>query len=166
MDLANHFFNTIKNTSFSVKKKKLLSIASLDRKGYRVSFIDGKVLMWSKGKILEDDVVIGEEEGGLYKFKVNPETSLFHETTSSSELWHRRLDDINYKELSYVRKVVTGLPDLNIDHEGTFKGCEIGKNINNPFSKSETKTKGTLELIHSDVCGPIPSISLSRYEYY
>ena len=25
---------------------------------------------------------------------------------------------------------------------------------------------GTLELIHSDVCGPIPSISLSGYEYY
>ena len=32
----------------------------------------------------------------------------------------------------------------------------------NPFLKSEIKTKGTLELIHSDV----PSISLSGYEYY
>ena len=41
-----------------------------------------------------------------------------------------------------------------------------GKNIKIPFSKSETKTKGTLELIHSDVCGPIPSTSLSGYEYY
>ena len=25
---------------------------------------------------------------------------------------------------------------------------------------------GTLELIHSDVCGPMPSIALSGYEYY
>ena len=41
-----------------------------------------------------------------------------------------------------------------------------GKNINNPFLKSETNTKGTLESIHYDVCGPIPSISLSGYEYY
>ena len=40
------------------------------------------------------------------------------------------------------------------------------KNINNPFLKSETNTKGTLESIHYDVCGPIPSISLSRYESY
>ena len=32
--------------------------------------------------------------------------------------------------------------------------------------KSETKTKGTLELIHSDVSGPIPSTTLSGYEYY
>ena len=40
------------------------------------------------------------------------------------------------------------------------------KYIKNPFSKSETKTKGTLELIHSYVCGPIPSTSLSCYKYY
>ena len=42
-------------------KKNLLCISSLDKKGYRVVFIDGQVLMWSKGKKLEDDVVIGEE---------------------------------------------------------------------------------------------------------
>ena len=65
-----------------------------------------------------------------------------------------------------MSKVVTGLPDLKIDHAGTCKGCASGKNIKNPFLKSETKTKGTLELIHSDVCGPMPSISLSGYEYY
>ena len=41
-----------------------------------------------------------------------------------------------------------------------------GKNIKNPFLKSETNTKGTLEFILSDVCGPIPSTYLSGYEYY
>ena len=81
-------------------------------------------------------------------------------------LWHRRLAYINYKVFPYVSKVVTGLPDLKIDVEGTCKGCAKGKNIKNPFLKSETKSKGMLELIHSDVCGPIPSISLSGYEYY
>ena len=65
-----------------------------------------------------------------------------------------------------MSKVVTGLPDLEIDHEGTCKGCVRGKNIKNPFSKSETKTKGTLELIRSDVCGPMSSTSLSGFEYY
>ena len=33
--------------------------------------------MWSKGKTIEDAVVIGEEEGGLYKLKGNLETTLF-----------------------------------------------------------------------------------------
>ena len=48
-------------------KKNLLSISALDKKGYRFSFIDGHVLMWSKGKTIEYVVVLGEEEGGLYK---------------------------------------------------------------------------------------------------
>ena len=34
------------------------------------------------------------------------------------------------------------------------------------FQKSETNTKGTLELIHFDVCGPMPSTYISGYEYY
>ena len=50
-------------------KKNLLSIYALDKKGYRVAFIDGQILMWSNGKTLEDVVVIVEEQGGLYKLK-------------------------------------------------------------------------------------------------
>ena len=44
--------------------------------------------MWTKGKTIEDVLVIGEEEGGLYKLKGHPETTLVHDITSSSELWH------------------------------------------------------------------------------
>ena len=122
--------------------------------------------MWPKGKNIEDAIIIGEEEGGLYKLKGHSETTLVHESTDPSELWHRRLAHINYKALPHVNKVVTGLPDMKIKHEGICKGCAKGKNIKNPFLKSETKTKGTLELIHSDVCGPMSSTSLSGFEYY
>ena len=50
-------------------KKNFLSISALDKKGFIVAFIDGQVLMWTKGKTLEYAVVIGEEEGGLYKLR-------------------------------------------------------------------------------------------------
>ena len=50
-------------------KKNLLSISALDKKGFRVSFIDGEVLMWPRGSSLEDAIVIRVEEGGLYKLK-------------------------------------------------------------------------------------------------
>jgi hypothetical protein len=46
-----------------------------------------------------------------------------------------------------------------------MKGCAQGKNIKNPFPESDSKA-GVLELIHSNVCGPIPSTSLSGYVYY
>ena len=34
------------------------------------------------------------------------------------------------------------------------------------LSEKRKKTKGTLDLIHSDVCGHIASTYLSGYEYY
>ena len=67
-------------------KNNLLSISALDKKGFRVSFIDGQVLMWPKGNNIEDPVIIGEEEGDLYKLKGHVEKTLFHESTNPSEL--------------------------------------------------------------------------------
>ena len=54
-------------------KKNLISIFALDAKGMRVSFVDGLVLMWPKGNTFDDAIVIGEQEGGLYKLKGQPE---------------------------------------------------------------------------------------------
>jgi hypothetical protein len=47
-----------------------------------------------------------------------------------------------------------------------MQGCAQGKNIKNPFLKRDNKAKGVLELIHPDVCGPMPSASISWYVYY
>ena len=71
-------------------KKNILSISVLDAKGMRVSFANGQVLMWPKGKTIDDATMIGEEYGGLYKLKGQPEQALAHESIEPSELWHRR----------------------------------------------------------------------------
>jgi hypothetical protein len=84
-----------------------------------------------------------------------------HTIENPCELWHRILAHINYKALPYICKAVTGLPELKVDHEGVCNRCAQGKNIKNPFPKRDNKTKGVLELIHSDVCGPMPSSSIS-----
>jgi hypothetical protein len=39
--------------------KNLLSISTVDNKGFRDSFIYGEVIMWPKGKTIEDAIVIG-----------------------------------------------------------------------------------------------------------
>ena len=41
-----------------------------------------------------------------------------------------------------------------------------GKNVKKPFPSSESKAKEILEIIHSYVCGPMSSNSLSGYAYY
>ena len=50
-------------------KKNLLSISALDAKEMRVAFINGQVIMWPKGKNIDEAIVTGEQEGGLYKLK-------------------------------------------------------------------------------------------------
>ena len=50
-------------------RKNLLSISSLEEKGFIISFVDEEVLMWPKGKYFNDAIVISVQEGGLYKLK-------------------------------------------------------------------------------------------------
>ena len=78
-------------------KKNLLSILALDEKGMRAAFIDGQVIMWPRGKTIDDAVVIGEQEGGLYKLKGHPKQALTHDIVEPSELWHRRLAHVHSK---------------------------------------------------------------------
>ena len=76
-------------------RKNILFITSLDARGFRIAFVDGQVLMWPKGKTFDDAVVIGEQEGGLYKLNDQPIQALVHETIEPSELWHKRLAHIH-----------------------------------------------------------------------
>ena len=86
-------------------KKNLLSISALDAKGMTVAFVDGQVLTWPKGKTIDDTVVIGEQEGGLYKLKSQPKQALVCDSVEPSELWHRRLAHVHYHLQTKMLKV-------------------------------------------------------------
>jgi hypothetical protein len=43
--------------------------------------------------------------------------------------------------------------------------CAQGKNVKKPLPSSDSKEKGVLDLIHSDVCGPMSTTSLSGGEF-
>ena len=94
----------------------------------RVAFIDGQVIMWPKGKTIDDAVVIGEQEGGLYKLKGHPKQALVHDTIEPNELCHRRIAHVQYRALSLCIKVVEGLPEIQAKHDDICKGCMKGKN--------------------------------------
>jgi hypothetical protein len=105
----------------------------------------------AKGETLNESIIIGSEENGLYKLKGHSETTMSHAIENACEIWHRRLAHINYKAIPYICKVVTGLPELKGDHKGICNGCAQGKNIKNPFPKKDVKTKAILQLYGFDV---------------
>ena len=38
--------------------------------------------------------------------------------------------------------------------------------MKNPFLSNDRRAKGVLDIVHSDVCGPMSALSLSEYIYY
>jgi 5'-3' exoribonuclease 2 len=51
-------------------------------------------------------------------------------------------------------------------HEGVCRACALGKSVNNPFPSSDNRSKEILNLIHSDVYGPMLVKSLGDSLYY
>ena len=91
---------------------------------------------------------------------------MIHDTVEPNELWHRRLAHVHYRALPIARKAVEGIPEIQAKHDGVCKGCVKKKNTKKTFPSSESKAKGILEIIYSDVCEPMSSNSLSGYAYY
>ena len=67
-------------------KKNLLYVVGLEGKGYRVLFMDKKVLVWAKHEKLGSTVQIGVREGGLYKASGNSTQALVHHTVEPCQL--------------------------------------------------------------------------------
>jgi hypothetical protein len=88
-------------------RKNLLYISTLEGKGFRISFVDGEVIMWPKGKTFNDAIVISVQAGGLYKLKGHSEITLVHNTVNPCELWHIRLAHLHYKALPIMSTMVT-----------------------------------------------------------
>ena len=59
--------------------------------------------------------------------------------------------------------MVSGMPEIRMDHEGVCLGCASGKHIKGPFHSSRTKSSQVLQRIHFDLCGPMLVTFLSGY---
>jgi len=83
---------------------------------------------------------------------VPPIQALVHDFISLSDLWHRRLAHLHYRALPAVGKIVISVPKLRVEHDGICKGCALGKNAKRSFLGNDNRSKGILDLVHSDLC--------------
>jgi hypothetical protein len=141
-------------------KKNLISVAVLESKGYTVAFSKGKALMWPSNESMGSTMIIGAQEGGLYKVTGQVIQALAHEIINPCELWHKRFGHLNYHALPGLQKMVTGMPVFSFEHNRICRGCALGKNTKKAYSHNNRKSNGILDLIHSDLCGPMKHDSL------
>lgn len=89
-------------------------------------------------------------------------------SADSAILWHNRYGHLNYKSLGDLanKRVVDGISMEMVANDVECKTCIRSKICSQPFATaSKSRSENLLELIHTDVCGPmkIPSIGSSRY---
>lgn len=78
------------------------------------------------------------------------------------------LGHLNFNSLVKLSKtdLVRGLPHLS-PHSSTCEGCMLGKQDRTPLPKeSKLRASRPLELIHTDLCGPMAVTSIGGQRYF
>nr|GEY96095.1 hypothetical protein [Tanacetum cinerariifolium] len=83
-------------------------------------------------------------------------------------LWHRRLSHLNFDYINLLSKkdVVIGLPKFKYVKDQLCSSCEVSKAKRSSLkSKVVTSSKGRLNLLHMDLCGPMRVASINGKKY-
>ncbi|GKB69093.1 retrovirus-related pol polyprotein from transposon TNT 1-94 [Tanacetum coccineum] len=83
-------------------------------------------------------------------------------------LWHRRLSHLNFDYINLLSKkdVVIGLPKLKYVKDQLCSSCEVSKAKRSSFkTKVVPSSKGRLNLLNMDLCGPMRVASINGKKY-
>ncbi|KAL4567103.1 hypothetical protein LXL04_022677 [Taraxacum kok-saghyz] len=86
---------------------------------------------------------------------------------SSTQLWHKRFGHVNHKAIRTMlyKGMVIGLP-ATVEKHGICETCVTGKQHREVIpKKSNWHATEKLQLIHTDLCGPISPASISEKRY-
>ena len=167
---GNDKINIVFKDVFFVPKlqNKLFSLPSITKKRVAVEFKGKACRITIDGK----QYTISQKHVKLCKLNttIPNKTCCIGKTSNHKplELWHQRYGHVWYNNLKLLNN--TGMVyGLNFDSKEAvdrkFEGCAMGKQHRQPFpKKAQSIITGLLELIHSNVCGPIdvPSVVGSR----
>ncbi|CAN6552218.1 unnamed protein product [Malus baccata var. baccata] len=145
--------------------ENLLSVGQMTEPGYFLLFGDYKVDVFDDRSL--QNLVVNVKQKGNRCFPLilntNKELALRTNVQECVRIWHKRFGHLNFNSLILLQSqgMVLGLPEIQ-DSETVCQSCALGKNHREPFPKESIwRAKEPLELIHSDVCGPMQTSSIS-----
>ncbi|GJV72650.1 retrovirus-related pol polyprotein from transposon TNT 1-94 [Tanacetum coccineum] len=121
-----------------------------------------------------NDLLTGNRGTDLYTIYLQETTSstpiclMAKASPTQAWLWHRRLSHLNFDYINLLSKkdVVIGLPKLKYVKDQLCSSCEVSKAKRSSFtSKTVPSSKGRLNLLHMDLCGPMRVASINRKKY-
>lgn len=149
-------------------RTNLLSVGKITDKGCEVIFNKNNAfIVDSEGEIK----LAAERIGDLYYVRErNRNKNFVHMSVTSSEnflLWHRRLGHLNVTDMIKAKRNGT-VKGLDIQKSEGKLECDIcckGKMTQTPFPKHSERKTELLEIIHSDICGPMRVESNNKARY-
>lgn len=142
----------------------LLSVYKIVQSGNSVLFNANGCTIKNKHN---ETIATCKAENGVYRLRSNSEKMCMMSTAKANALtWHRRLGHLNYQTMQKMKKAVSGIE--YDDDDSDIKKCEIcasGKQNRAPFAKSNSESTRILELIHTDVMGPMETQSIGKAKY-
>lgn len=149
-------------------RANLLSVSKMVEKGHTVVFSsEGCHIYDSENfKATGEIVVTASNKNGLYKLDLTMEQAYLTNSTNFQDLWHKRLGHLNHYSMNLLKNGMATGVDYNYEKNEQCSICLLGKQSRKPFNKTGGKrAKELLELIHTDLCGPIPEKSWSGARY-
>ncbi|KAM7489607.1 hypothetical protein LguiB_027091 [Lonicera macranthoides] len=153
----NGFVEIISNVFYVPDlKSNLLSAGQLQDKGYVITIQKGACEIYDplRGAI----AIVPMSSNRLFPLKIkNAQPCLLSEVKDPSWLWHFRYGHLNFGGLKTLKQknMVTGLPQISSPSH-VCEECAVGKQHRSQFSQGKSwRAKNVLELVHSDICGPI-----------
>jgi len=148
-------------------KKNLLSVSQLTSSGHFVLFGPQDVRVYHSLEIAEEPLMKGQRLESVYV--MSAKTTYIDKTrkNETTDLWHLRLSHVRYSKLAVMMKksMLKGLPQLEVRIDTVCAGCQYGKAHQLLYAESKFKAKKPLELVHSDVFGPVKKASISGMRY-
>ena len=177
LELGNKFL--VLNNVYCILgfRRNLISVCKLYEQLFTVSFDNNQIVISRNGL----NICHANNENGLYILRLNKRTLLNTELiriehpkpkkqkildNDDTYLWHLRLGHISLDRIN--RLVKDGpLKELKVGNLPVCESCLEGKMTKRSFStKGLIRAKEPLELVHSDVYGPLNVQARGGYEYF
>ncbi|CAB0033335.1 unnamed protein product [Trichogramma brassicae] len=153
---------TLKDTLYVPDlRTNLVSVARTVDYGFKVTFDKNcAVVLDDNGEIQAQADRIGD----LYFFndtEVSRGVAAFSKTKVSMNEWHARLGHLNSKDLKtmFAKKHAEGIDDVQIEDIDQCSTCAAAKMTREPFQPRTKYATKPLEVVHTDVCGPMRTTS-------
>ena len=156
-------------------RRDLIFVTYLGKHGYCVILKDNVVIKKDKvlicfGNIVEGLYILTPDKHELYNFELDNNShvkSLKRKFPyiNDAYLWHLYLGYINSNRIQ--RLIKNGLLEpLYFDGFPICESCLEGKMTKWPFNAKGRKAQKLLELVHTDVCGPMSTQAKGGYEHF